>query len=360
MIKSIVLFIPSIESGGVEKNLFFISDYLSKKYKRIFIVTANSDFKYKFNKNINVICPRSNKWIKKNRLIKTLIAIFLLLKNFLNKNILIFSFQSNISAILVSKLFNFNIIIRLNTSTKKYITNYIKKIFFKFLYYFADEIIVNSVFFKKELQNQLNLKSNVIFNPFKQSKKKVELKFFKNFKALKIINIGRLTDQKDQITLLRCLKLLNKSKLQYKCCIIGDGDKKEYLQNYINSNNLEKLVRLIGYKKNAENYLNSADLFVLTSKFEGLPNVLLEAQSKNIPIISSDCPTGPREILLQGKLGDLFKVGDYRKLFYLILKFTKNKKILLQKSKKAKKYLTRYDFRINNEKYYKIISNYTK
>ena len=54
---------------------------------------------------------------------------------------------------------------------------------------------------------------------------------------------------------------------------------------------------------------------MLTSKFEGLPNVLIEAQSKNIPIISSDCPTGPKEILLQGKLGDLFKVGDYRKLF---------------------------------------------
>ena len=158
----------------------------------------------------------------------------------------------------------------------------------------------------------------------------------------------------------RCLKLLNKSELIYKCCIIGDGDKKEYLQNYINSNNLEKSVKLIGYKKNAEDYLNSADLFVLTSKFEGLPNVLLEAQSKNIPIISSDCPTGPKEILLQGKLGDLFKVGDYRKLFYLILKFSKNKKILLQKSKKAKKYLKRYDFRINNEKYYKIISNFTK
>lgn len=360
MIKSIVLFIPSIERAGVEKNLFYISEYLSKKYKRIFIVTANSDFKYKFNKNISVICPRSNKWIRKSRLIKTLIAILLLLKNFFNRDIIIFSFQSNIPAILVAKLFNFNIIIRLNTSTKKYITNYAKKILFKLIYYLADEIIVNSVSFKKELQNQLNLKSNVVFNPFKQSKKKAKLKFFKNFKALKIVNIGRLTDQKDQITLLKCLNLLNKKKLKYKCCIIGDGDKKEYLQNYIKLNNLEKLVKLTGYKKDAENYLNSANLFVLTSKFEGLPNVLLEAQSNNIPIISSDCPTGPKEILLRGKLGDLFKVGDYRKLYYLILKFSKNKKILLQKTKKAKKYLKRYDFRINNEKYYKIISNLTR
>ena len=77
-------------------------------------------------------------------------------------------------------------------------------------------------------------------------------------------------------------------------------------------------------RKNAENYLSSCNLFILTSKFEGLPNVLIEAQSRNIPIISSNCPTGPKEILLNGKLGDLFEVGDIYKLFKLILQFSKN------------------------------------
>ena len=61
-------------------------------------------------------------------------------------------------------------------------------------------------------------------------------------------------------------------------------------------------------------YLNQCDLLVLTSKYEGLPNVLLEAQYLKKYIISTDCKTGPREILNNGKYGDLFKVGDYKSL----------------------------------------------
>ena len=99
-------------------------------------------------------------------------------------------------------------------------------------------------------------------------------------------------------------------------------------------------------------------LFVLTSKFEGLPNVLIEAQSKNIPIISSDCPTGPKEILLNGKLGDLFRVGNYKKLSELIKNFKLDKNRLIKKSKEAKKNLIRFNLKINCEKYLKIISKH--
>ena len=85
------------------------------------------------------------------------------------------------------------------------------------------------------------------------------------------------------------------------------------MSNYINSKKLDKFIKLIGYKKNAHNYLSTCDLFILTSKFEGLPNVLIEAQSKNIPVISSNCPTSPRVIWLEGTLGDLVKVSDSQK-----------------------------------------------
>ena len=123
-------------------------------------------------------------------------------------------------------------------------------------------------------------------------------------------------------------------------------------------NKLNNSVKLLGYKNKAENYIYSSDLFVLTSKYEGSPNVLIEAQSKNVPIISSDCPTGPKEILLNGKLGDLFKVGDYKKLFFLLQDFSRDKKKLINKSKNAKKYLKRFNLNSNCERYNKIISNH--
>lgn len=355
MTRKIILFIPSIEGGGVEKNFFLILNYLEKKFKKIFIVTANTNYKDSFHKNIVVICPKTKKWVRRNRKLKTIISMILLIRNFFNKKILILSFQSNISAILVSKLFNFKILIRLNTSIEKYIKNFLKKIIFKFFYNLADDIIVNSIYFKKEIKKQLNLKSNLIYNSFEKSNQKKKLFFFKNYKGLKIINIGRLTDQKDQITLIKALNLLKKKKIDFRCCIIGGGKEKNKLSNYINSKKLDKFIKLIGYKKNAHNYLSTCDLFVLTSKFEGLPNVLIEAQSKNIPVISSNCPTGPREILLEGALGDLFKVSDYKRLSKLMINFKIDKKRLIQKSMKSKKYLKRFDLKKNCEKYEALI-----
>ena len=348
---------PTIDGGGVEKNFFLISNYLSRKYKEIYVVTSNTDYKKSFHKNIKVICPKNKIWIKKNRFIKTLISAFLLIYNFFNKKVVILSFQSNIIAIWISKIFNFRIIIRLNTSVKKYIKGYFGKKFYKLNYKLSDKIIVNSLIFQKELKDYFNLSSNLIYNSYKPSLKKKRLIFFKNFNGLKIINIGRLTDQKDQITLLKSLNLLSKYEINFRCCVIGGGIKKKTLNNYINEKKLNNFVKLIGYKDNAENYLDSSNLFILTSRYEGLPNVLIEAQSRNLPIISSDCPTGPSEILLKGKLGDLFKVGDHKKLSYLITNFVEDKKKLLNKSKKAKKFLKRFELEINCEKYKKIISD---
>ena len=96
----------------------------------------------------------------------------------------------------------------------------------------------------------------------------------------------------------------------------------------------------------------------MTSKFEGLPNVLLEAQLLKKYIISSDCPTGPREILLNGKAGGLFEVGNYRDLANKILKFNQNRSFYKPKINFGYKKLDRFDFKINCNKYLKLVQNY--
>ena len=99
---------------------------------------------------------------------------------------------------------------------------------------------------------------------------------------------------------------------------------------------------------------------ILSSKYEGLPNVLLEAQYLGKYIISTDCPTGPKEILMNGKLGDLIKVGDTKKLALKILQFykNKNKSYVKKKTKLAKQMLKRFDYNFCMKKYESVIKKY--
>ncbi len=358
--KKIVIFIPSIEYGGVEKNLYILIDYLKKIYPQIFIVTASKINKKVNQKNVKVIRPKYNFWDRKSRLLKSLISSYLMIKRFKKREILVVSFQSNIFSIIVSRLMIWPIIIRLNTSPEKYINNLFKSFFFKNFYSLSDEIIVNSFEFRKNLKKIFKLNSSVILNPFIKNKlKKKRLNFFKNFKGLKIINIGRLTDQKDHLTLLKSIKMIvDKKKIDLKLSIIGKGKNLLSIKNFIRKNNLRQKVNLYGYKANAERYIVYSDLFILSSKFEGLPNTLIEAQSSRVPIISSDCPSGPKEILLNGKLGILFKTGDHKDLYKKILLFNKNKKKYIKQASSAQKYLKRFDYKFNLSKYRKIINKY--
>ena len=249
------------------------------------------------------------------------------------------------------------IIIRLNTSPEKYIDSSIKKFFFSFFYKFSDEIIVNSFDFKKNFKRILKLNSQTIYNPVILTKKNKNKKiiFFNNFRYLKILSIGRLTDQKDQITLIRALNILKNEKLKFRLYLIGQGYNYNKISKYIESHNLKKNIKLAGFKKNAYNYMNSADLFILSSKYEGLPNVLLEAQYLGVPIISSNCPTGPKEILLNGKAGTLFKTGNHFELAKKIKFFVQRKSLFIKKVKFAKNFLYRFDNKTIKEKYYKIL-----
>ena len=104
--------------------------------------------------------------------------------------------------------------------------------------------------------------------------------------------------------------------------------------------------------------MNKSDLFILSSNYEGLPNVLLEAAVLKKFIISSDCPTGPKEILKNGKYGYLFKVGDHNQLKKKILLFFKNRKNLKKKSENLNKSLNRFDEKNNLNFYLNLINKY--
>ncbi len=363
MKKKIIIFMPSIEGGGVEKNLYLVSNYLAKKKMRLSLITISNKYKYKFHKSIKFISLPGNIWDKMTRRIKYFFSLILLIKEILlDRNVVVFSFQANIYCIIVCKLLFIKVITRSNSAPIGWSINPLKRYIFKIFLSLADDVMVNSYQFKKDLKKEFNLNSICIYNPLNKNEilKKSKIKTKKTFNKknnLKILNIGRFTDQKDQITLLKALKIL-KNKIDYEAIIIGRGICKEYLQSYIMKNKLEKYVKLKNFVENPYPIIKQCNLFILSSKFEGLPNVLLESLTLKKFVISSNCPTGPKEILLNGEGGLLFKVGDFKKLSQHIYYYKKNKKRCSKMLNKSFKELKRFDFNNNLEKYFKLVSNY--
>ncbi len=351
---------PSIEGGGLEKNLFSLINSLAKKKYRINFFTYENntnkkEFKNKFyfNKDINVITSWAIPGIK-NRYIKYFFCIFTLFFYSIFQKGLIISFQGNILSIIIAKITFSKIVIRCNTAPSKYINNYLKRIFFKYFYSLSNIILVTSNDFKKEIYRYFKLNSIVhrqsldIEGIKKNSKVQTNFNFFKKFNGLKIINIGRLTNQKNQIVLLKAFKKLVKIR-RARLLLIGSGNDKEKLVNYIKKEKLNDKIKIIPFTSNPFKYISLCDLKVLSSKYEGNPNILLEIASLKKIIISSDCKVGPREILQSGKGGILFKVGDYNRL-YLILK-----NINLNSNGINKKIINSYKYVKNN--FQKDISN---
>ena len=276
-----------------------------------------------------------------------------------NKDVLVFSFQANLYAILICKFFGVKIISRSNSSPSGWSKNFVKRFIYKVGLNLADRLIVNSFDFQREMKKQFSIKTVHIYNPLnkkeiiKLSQKKIKNPFPK--KVLKIINVGRLVDQKNQITLLKAINKL-KEFYKVKLILIGRGEKYSEIIDYIKTNNLSNYVKVF-YTSNPFPYIKQSDLFILTSKYEGLPNVLLESIVLKKMIISSNCPTGPREILLKGKAGLLFKIENYKDLYEKIIFYIKNKKKCKKMVNISVKALERFDYKKNLEKYFNIIMN---
>ena len=361
--KNLIIFMPFIGIGGVEKNLFIVSNYLIKKVNNLSVCTSSNKYKKKFDKKIKFISPKKKVSENLNIRLKYILCLFLLFKLFLkNKNFTVISFQANIYCILLCKLFNVQIIVRSNSSPSGWYHNNFKKFVYKKIISLADEVIVNSDDFKKEMEKKFSIKVNCIFNPLNinEIKKKASSIYKNGFfkkKYLKIINVGRLTHQKDQITILKAINKL-KNRIKIQLIIIGRGVEKENLLKFIKENDLTKTVQIKYPTNNVYGYLKSSDLFVLSSKYEGLPNVLLEAATLKKFIISSDCPTGPREILKNGSAGLLFKVGDVNDLEKKIFFFYKNKKKLNNRTNVLYQSLSKYDYKKNLERYWNVIKKH--
>jgi glycosyltransferase involved in cell wall biosynthesis len=197
----------------------------------------------------------------------------------------------------------------------------------KFLVYYsiksASNIIVPSEGIRRDLVEHFGaseLKTKVIYNGIDLVSVKELAKADINLKkdCQWIATSCRLSPQKDFATLLNAFKIV-RNNIKAKLVILGDGEMRRTIEDWLEDMGLKEDTVLLGFQENPFRYISKSDIFVLSSFFEGFGNVIVEAMALGIPVISTDCPSGPGEIINHGINGFLVPVGDYKKMAEYIL-----------------------------------------
>lgn len=186
-------------------------------------------------------------------------------------------------------------------------------------YPWADGIVVVSEGVGQDLTQLIDVpreRINVIYNPSvvgaavqEQANAPLDHPWFKPDQPPVLIAVGRLQPQKDYPMLIEAFSQVRQTQ-PVRLLILGEGKERSMLEALISERDLEKDISLPGFVKNPYAYMARASLFVLSSRWEGLPTVLIEALCCGTPVVATDCPSGPKEILRDGQFGQLVPVGN--------------------------------------------------
>lgn len=156
----------------------------------------------------------------------------------------------------------------------------------------------------------------------------------------RLISLGRLHEQKNFKMLIESIEKLK----DYDVCleIYGEGSQREELQEIINKKHLSNKIKLNNSTTEVLNNLNESDIYILCSNYEGMPNVLMEAMATGIPCISTNCPTGPSDLIKNDYNGILIHTGNVDELTHAIEQYILNYKKAIEFGKRAKKDMEKY------------------
>ena len=320
--KRVALFVPSLRGGGAERVMTNIANGLSRKGYVVDLILGVKEGPYlnQVDSQINIIN------FSKKKIIFTLFPLVRYLMK--NKPMALLSTMDhvNLVAILAVKLARVNTrcIVRVATTVSKakgYQVSFSGQMVIALIrrgYQYADRIVVPSEGVADDLYDNFRIpheKMIVIYNPviskslFDEAAETVSHPWFMDGCVPVIVGVGRLSEPKDFGTLIRAFARVSKVH-ECRLLLLGEGEERESLEVLVSEMKLNDSVQMPGFVVNPFKYIKHSSVFVLSSIWEGLPGVLIQALALGVPVVSTDCPSGPREILMDGKIGQLVPVGD--------------------------------------------------
>jgi glycosyltransferase involved in cell wall biosynthesis len=319
--KKITILLPFFRDGGVERVMINLAQgFLDKNFEVdfLFMTDAVGPLKKEIPSEVNIV-----EFHKSGVFGSTLSTIRYLRKN--KTEVLLSALTpANIVAILakwisiksVKVIISVPIAVHTTASTTP-LKAKLRPLFYKFFYKKADAIVAVSKGVAEDLL-LFHIPANLIhtiYNPIisldieKRSQEPVSHPWFGLNDVPVILAVGRLHKQKDFPTLLRAFAQVVRQQ-PARLIILGEGEERQMLNNLVKELNIENTVELAGFVQNPYSYMKSSNVFVLSSAWEGFGNVVAEALAVGTPVVSTDCPWGPAEILDHGKYGMLVPIGE--------------------------------------------------
>jgi len=320
------LFVPSLRGGGAERVMVMLANGFADRGLKVDLVLAQAEGPYlaEVSSAVRIVDLRANRvlaslpglvrYLRQERPRAMLSAL-----NHANVIAVVARILSGVSVRLVVSEHN-NVSLSMNISRK--LRSRVVLSMMRWAYRKADGVAAVSTGVADDLANAINLprdRISVIFNPvvtpelIEKSRMSLEHPWLKEGKSPVILGVGRLTLQKDFTTLIHAFAQV---RTVYDCrlVILGEGELRAELEQLVASLGVQDSVQLPGFAENPFAWMSRVQLFVLSSRWEGLGNVLIEAMACGAAVVSTNCPSGPDEILEGGRWGRLVPVGDVQAL----------------------------------------------
>jgi len=334
--KHIALFLPSLRGGGAEKVMVNLALGFVEQGLKVDLVLAKAEGPYlsRVPEEVRVVD------LGARRVLYSLPGLVRYLRRERPQAMLSALNYANIVAIwakLLARVQTHLVVSEQNTlscSTQNAFSVRVKllPLLIKIFYPYADAVVAVSHGVAEDLITMTGLpmeKVKVIYNPvitpelFVKAEEPLDHPWFRPGEPPVVLGVGRLTKQKDFPTLIRAFALVRKER-PARLMILGEGEERPKLETLARELGIEEDFVLPGFVENPYKYMKRASAFVLSSRWEGLPAVLIEALALGVPVISTNCPSGPAEILEHGKWGCLVPVGEPHLLARAILEILQN------------------------------------